>query len=78
MNIWLITSTWQEDLYAPHTMVLDMMFGFLYYFAEPLLKCWPFSKIREKAIEVAIRHVHYEDMESSYLCIGVIEKVFSI
>jgi len=59
-------------------MVQDMAFGFLYYLAEPVLRLWPFSKLRDKAIEVAIRHVHYEDITSRYLCIGVVEKVCSI
>ncbi|KAJ8445199.1 hypothetical protein Cgig2_024405 [Carnegiea gigantea] len=68
----------KEDLYVPHTMVQDMVFGFLYYFAEPLLKRWPFSKLREKATEVAIRHVHYEDINSRYLCIGEVEKVLCL
>ena len=79
MNIYTINhSNLQEDLYSPHTMVQDLAFGFLYYFAEPVLKLWPFSKlIRDKAVEVAIRHVHYEDIYSRYLCIGAVEKVCS-
>lgn len=68
----------KEDVYFPRTMVLDIVFGFLYYFAEPVLKRWPFSKLRDKAIELAIRHVHYEDINSRYICIGVVEKVLCL
>ncbi|KAJ8445201.1 hypothetical protein Cgig2_024407 [Carnegiea gigantea] len=68
----------KEDLYSPRTMALDIVFGFLYYFAEPVLQRWPFSKLRDKAIELAIRHVHYEDINSRYICIGAVEKVLCL
>lgn len=65
----------QEDLYYPHPLAQDMLWGFLHHFAEPVLTRWPFSKLREKALKVAMEHVHYEDMNSRYLCIGCVEKV---
>ena len=68
----------QEDLYYPHPMVQDMVWGFLQHVAEPVLGRWPFSKLRDKALEVAIQHVHYEDENSRYLCIGCVEKVIMI
>ncbi|KAL2458182.1 Cycloartenol synthase [Forsythia ovata] len=67
-----------EDLYYPHPLAQDMLWGFLHHFAEPLLTRWPFSKLREKAIKVAMEHVHYEDMNSRYLCIGCVEKVLCL
>ncbi|PON81360.1 Squalene cyclase [Trema orientale] len=68
----------KEDLYYPHPFVQDMLWGFLYYVAEPMLMRWPFSLLREKALEVAIEHVHYEDENSRYLCIGCVEKVLCL
>ena len=65
----------QEDLYYPHPLVQDMVWGFLHNVAEPILSRWPFSKLRGKALKVAMEHVHYEDKSSRYLCIGCIEKV---
>ena len=56
----------------------DMLWGFLHHFAEPLLNRWPFSKLRDKAMKIAMQHVHYEDQNSRYLCIGCVEKVCSI
>ncbi|KAH6817300.1 cycloartenol synthase 1 [Perilla frutescens var. frutescens] len=68
----------KEDLYYPHPFMQDMLWGFLHHFAEPLLKRWPFSKLRDKAIGIAMEHVHYEDKNSRYLCIGCVEKVLCL
>ncbi|KAE8665058.1 Lupeol synthase [Hibiscus syriacus] len=68
----------KEDLYYPHPLIQDLTSGVLYHVAEPILTRWPFTKLREKALEVAIRHVHYEDENSRYLCIGCVEKVLCL
>ncbi|PIN01409.1 Oxidosqualene-lanosterol cyclase [Handroanthus impetiginosus] len=68
----------KEDLYYPHPFVQDMLWGFLYHFTEPVLKRWPFSKLREKALRIAMEHVHYEDKNSGYICIGGVEKVLCL
>nr|AZS32327.1 oxidosqualene cyclase [Lagerstroemia speciosa] len=68
----------KEDLYYPHPLVQDALWGFLHHIAEPLLKRWPFSMLRDKALKVAIDHVHYEDVNSRYLCIGCVEKVLCL
>lgn len=65
----------QEDLYYPHPLMQDMLWGFLHHFVEPVVKRWPFSKLRDRALEIAMEHVHYEDENSRYLCIGCVEKV---
>lgn len=68
----------QEDLYYPHPFVQDMVWDILHNVAEPILTRWPFSMLREKALKVAMEHVHYEDQSSRYLCIGCVEKVFNL
>ncbi|TKY60766.1 Lupeol synthase [Spatholobus suberectus] len=68
----------KEDLYYPHPLMQDMLWASLYHVAEPLLNCWPFSMLREKAVEVAINHIRYEDESSRYLCIGSVEKVLCL
>ncbi|ONI26070.1 hypothetical protein PRUPE_1G002600 [Prunus persica] len=68
----------KEDLYYPHPLVQDLLWGFLHHVAEPILARWPFSLLREKALKVAINHVHYEDQNSRYLCIGCVEKVLCL
>ncbi|PON40447.1 Squalene cyclase [Trema orientale] len=68
----------KEDLYYPHPFVQDMLWGFLHHLVEPIVTRWPFSMLREKALKVAIEHVHYEDKNSRYLCIGCVEKVLCL
>ncbi|RDY06173.1 Lupeol synthase, partial [Mucuna pruriens] len=68
----------KEDLYYPHPMIQDMLWGFLHHVGERFLNCWPFSMLRRKALETAINHVRYEDENSRYLCIGSVEKVLCL
>ncbi|XP_075080145.1 lupeol synthase-like [Nicotiana tabacum] len=65
----------KEDLYYPHPLIQDTLWGFLHHFAEPVLKRWPFTKLREKALNLAMEHIHYEDENSRYICIGCVEKI---
>ncbi|GLT38206.1 hypothetical protein SLA2020_124700 [Shorea laevis] len=65
-----------EDLYYPHPLIQDLMWDSLYILAEPLLTRWPLNNlIREKALQVAMKHIHYEDENSRYITIGCVEKV---
>ncbi|KAJ0089717.1 hypothetical protein Patl1_14047 [Pistacia atlantica] len=68
----------REDLYYPHPFIQDLTWGFLHHVAEPFFTRWPFSMMRQKALKVAIQHVHYEDENSQYLCIGCVEKVLCL
>ncbi|KAK2632375.1 hypothetical protein EUGRSUZ_L01637 [Eucalyptus grandis] len=65
----------QEDLYYPHHLVQDLIWDSLHIFTEPFLNCWPFNKLREKALQVTMKHIHYEDENSRYITIGCVEKV---
>ncbi|KAL2500557.1 Terpene cyclase/mutase family member [Forsythia ovata] len=58
--------------------LLRICWDFSIILPEPLLTRWPFSKLREKALKVAMEHVQYEDMNSRYLCIGGVEKVLCL
>ncbi|RDY09435.1 Beta-amyrin synthase, partial [Mucuna pruriens] len=65
-----------EDLYYPHPWIQDLMWDSLYVLTEPLLTRWPFNKlVREKALQVTMKHIHYEDENSRYIDIGCVEKV---
>ncbi|KAL0725781.1 hypothetical protein Bca4012_040380 [Brassica carinata] len=68
--------TWlSEDAYYPRPLVQNVIWDCLYMFAEPFLTCWPLNKIlREKALGVAMKHIHYEDENSRYITIGCVEK----
>ncbi|CAL5210450.1 unnamed protein product [Lathyrus oleraceus] len=66
----------KEDIYYPHPLIQDIIWDSLYIFTEPLLNRWPFNKlVRKRALEVTMKHIHYEDENSRYLTIGCVEKV---
>ncbi|XVF24704.1 hypothetical protein REPUB_Repub13aG0150400 [Reevesia pubescens] len=64
----------KEDLHYPHTLPQILLWDSLYMFSEPLLNCWPFTKLREKALKVTMDLIHYEDENSRYITIGCVEK----
>nr|BAB83089.1 putative oxidosqualene cyclase [Betula platyphylla] len=66
----------KEDLYYSQTWMQDLFWDSLYIFIEPVLSCWPFNKLRNKALQVAMKHIHYEDENSRYLTIGGGQKPF--
>ncbi|XP_024182263.1 beta-amyrin synthase [Rosa chinensis] len=66
----------KEDIYYPHPWIQDLLWDTLYISTEPLLTRWPFNKlIREKALQVTMEHIHYEDENSRYITMGCLEKV---
>ncbi|CAA7022138.1 unnamed protein product [Microthlaspi erraticum] len=65
----------KEDTYDPHHMFQDLIWDTLNVFVEPFLTRWPLNNlVREKALRVAMKHIHYEDENSHYITIGNIEK----
>ncbi|XP_060669505.1 beta-amyrin synthase-like [Ziziphus jujuba] len=65
----------KEDLYYPHPWIQDFLWDALYTCAEPLLNRWPLNKlIRERALQITMKHIHYEDETSRYITMGVAEK----
>ena len=75
-NALIVKLLLQEDIYYPHTLIQDLFWDGLYIFTEPLLTRWPFNKlVREKALQVTMKHIHYEDENSRYITIGCVEKV---
>jgi beta-amyrin synthase len=66
----------QNSFFFPHPLIQDLLWDSLYIFTEPLLTCWPFNKlVREKALQVTMKHIHYKDENSQYITIGCVEKV---
>ncbi|KAF2290132.1 hypothetical protein GH714_003331 [Hevea brasiliensis] len=68
----------KEDLYYPHPLVQDVLWALLDKFVEPILLRWPGKRLREKALHVAIEHIHYEDENTRYVCIGPVNKVLNM
>lgn len=68
----------QEDLYYPHPLVQDILWASLHKAVEPVLTRWPGKKLREKALRTVMEHIHYEDENTRYICIGPVNKVFVV
>ncbi|XP_065874440.1 beta-amyrin synthase-like isoform X1 [Euphorbia lathyris] len=65
----------KEDIYVHHSFELDLMFDGIHYVGERLVKCWPFSKLREKALHRVMDILHFEDLHSRFLTHACLEKV---
>lgn len=63
-------------MYYPHPLVQDILWEGLHKIGEPLLMQWPLSKLRKKALNTVMEHIHYEDENTNYICIGPVNKVF--
>ncbi|KAI3437274.1 Terpene cyclase/mutase family member [Psidium guajava] len=68
----------KEDLYYPHPWVQDVLWSGLQKIGEPLLMQWPLSKLRKKALNQVMQHIHYEDENTSYICLGPVNKVLNM
>ncbi|KAK9931413.1 hypothetical protein M0R45_018689 [Rubus argutus] len=68
----------KEDLYYPHPILQDMLWGGLHKVGESLLMKWPLSKLRQKALTTVMDHIHYEDENTQYICIGPVNKVLNM
>ena len=65
----------KEDLYYPHSRIQDLLWDTLNYCSEPLMRRWPLNKIRQKAMDKAIKYMRYNAEETRYITLGCVEKV---
>ncbi|KAL8460798.1 hypothetical protein ACS0TY_032343 [Phlomoides rotata] len=65
----------KEDLYYPRPFIQNCLWDACRILTEPLLSRWPLNKLREKALEVTMNHIHYEDENSRYINMACVEKV---
>ncbi|XP_022723277.1 cycloartenol synthase-like isoform X2 [Durio zibethinus] len=68
----------KEDLYYPHPLVQDILWASLHYFYEPMFTHWPCKNLRKKALHTVMQHIHYEDENTRYICIGPVNKVLNM
>ncbi|GMJ14294.1 camelliol C synthase 1 [Hibiscus trionum] len=64
----------KEDLHNPHSLLQIVLWNSLYTISEPLLDRWPINKLRQKALNLTMEFIHYEDESSRYITIGCVEK----
>ncbi|XP_027180492.1 beta-Amyrin Synthase 2-like [Coffea eugenioides] len=65
----------KDDLTSPQPFMQDTVWDILHHVGEPVLKLWPFSKLRENALRKLMAHIHYEDENSRYVNIACVQKV---
>ncbi|WCJ27411.1 Lupeol synthase [Euphorbia peplus] len=65
----------KEDRYVPRSFALDLMFDGASYIGETLVKCWPFSKLREKALQQLMDILRFEDEHTRFLTHACLDKV---
>ncbi|KAL6839606.1 hypothetical protein ACP4OV_030545 [Aristida adscensionis] len=64
----------KEDAIYPRTLAQNLVWTWINNVVEPVLNCWPVIKLREKALEKLMRHIHYEDESTKYIDICPINK----
>ena len=60
----------QEDKCFERSLFQKLTWNAIQYFGEPILNSWAFKTIRNRAIQIAKRHIDYEDHNSHYITIG--------
>ncbi|KAL1318852.1 hypothetical protein HN51_071133 [Arachis hypogaea] len=68
----------KEDLYYPHPFIQDVLWATLHKVVEPIMMHWPGKKLRERALTTVMKHIHYEDENTRYICIGPVNKVLNM
>ncbi|KAL9346353.1 hypothetical protein Peur_061206 [Populus x canadensis] len=64
----------KEDLYTSPSLAKNLIFDGIHYLSERVLRHWPFSKLREQALQEAMKLIHYEDENTRYMTHASIEK----
>nr|GLL30205.1 dammarenediol II synthase-like [Ipomoea trifida] len=64
----------KEDIFCHHTFIQDLLWNTLQYCTEPIIRRWPFNKIREMAVTKVISHMRYGAEVSRYITTGAVEK----
>ncbi|KAI7995522.1 Cycloartenol synthase 2 [Camellia lanceoleosa] len=49
-----------------------------YLYWDPLLMQWLFYRLRKKALSMVMQHIHYEDENTQYICLGPVNKVLNM
>lgn len=68
----------KEDLVYPRSQLQKFLFSCLNNFVEPILNCWPANKLRERALNNLMKHIHYEDETTNYIGMCPVNKVLNV
>ncbi|CAL5035220.1 unnamed protein product [Urochloa decumbens] len=68
----------KEDLIYPPSWLQSIALGYLNRFVEPVSNWWPMTKLRERAMNNLMEHIHYEDEKSNYIGLCPISKALNM
>ncbi|TVU06546.1 hypothetical protein EJB05_49767, partial [Eragrostis curvula] len=68
----------KEDIIYPPSWLQRFAMSSLNKLIEPLFNQWPMNKLREKALNNLMEHIHYEDENSNYIGLCPINKVLNM
>ncbi|XP_066389941.1 achilleol B synthase-like isoform X3 [Miscanthus floridulus] len=67
----------KEDMRYKPSVIFKGISTCLNTFVEPVLNCWPFYKLREKALSHILEHIHYEDETTQYIGLCPVTKIYN-
>ncbi|XP_025810661.1 lupeol synthase-like isoform X10 [Panicum hallii] len=65
----------KEDMRYRPSAVYKAISNCLHKFVEPVLNSWPMNKLRERALNHILQHIHYEDETTQYIGLCPVTKV---
>lgn len=65
----------QEDLRFPQPWVQSVAWTCINKIVDPMFNYWPFTKIRDTALDELMKHIHYEDENTKYIGACPVNKV---
>lgn len=68
----------KEDIIYPRSLMQNVARTCLNKFIEPLFTCWPFSKLRDRALNHLMERIHYEDETTQYVGLGSVTKALNM
>ncbi|XP_050208772.1 lupeol synthase-like [Mercurialis annua] len=68
----------KEDNQYPKSFTQKLMSDVLYTFTESFSSRWPFNKLREKSVKIAMDHIHYGNESTRYINNGCIIKALNM
>eukprot|EP00744_Colponema_vietnamica_P017630 GILI01024806.1.p1 GENE.GILI01024806.1~~GILI01024806.1.p1 ORF type:complete len:703 (-),score=134.18 GILI01024806.1:556-2412(-) len=66
-------NVYEADVYTPHSMLYDVASWFLQIYEK-----FPIKAFREKALKVSYEHCKYDDISTSFICLGPVNKVLNM
>ncbi|KAL6900887.1 hypothetical protein ACP4OV_005563 [Aristida adscensionis] len=72
------TTCAKEDMRHRPSIVYKAISSCLNTFVEPMLNCWPLSKLRKRALSHIMEHIHYEDETTQYIGLCPVTKALNM